>query len=198
MGWQAFDSDYNCRNTVIQYNFSHDNAGGFVMVCNEGNTLGEPYNIGTENTIIRHNVSINDGLRAYPTRPGWFSPVIHISGPAKQTAIEENVIVIMKKPSPEIDRSVLIMDNWGGPWPENTVFNKNIFYVINDDLQYKFITGSSKATQFDGNVFYGNFINKPDDRNALEKEPDFTSGFPFHENFPDYLREKVIKRLKQQ
>ena len=195
---QAFDSDYNCRNTVIQYNFSHDNAGGFVMVCNEGNTLGEPYNIGTENTIIRHNVSINDGLRAYPTRPGWFSPVIHISGPAKQTAIEENVIVIMKKPSPEIDRSVLIMDNWGGPWPENTVFNKNIFYVINDDLQYKFITGSSKATQFDGNVFYGNFINKPDDRNAIEKEPDFTSGFPFHENFPDYLREKVIKRLKQQ
>ncbi|WP_278704112.1 right-handed parallel beta-helix repeat-containing protein [Parabacteroides goldsteinii] len=195
---QAFDSDYNCRNTVIQYNFSHDNAGGFVMVCNEGNTLGEPYNIGTENTIIRHNVSINDGLRAYPTRPGWFSPVIHISGPAKQTAIEENVIVIMKKPSPEIDRSVLIMDNWGGPWPENTVFNKNIFYVINDDLEYKFITGSSKSTQFDGNVFYGNFINKPDDRNAIEKEPDFTSGFPFHENFPDYLREKVIKRLKQQ
>ena len=195
---QAFDSDYNCRNTVIQYNFSHDNAGGFVMVCNEGNTLGKPYNIGTENTIIRHNVSINDGLRAYPTRPGWFSPVIHISGPAKQTAIEENVIVIMKKPSPEIDRSVLIMDNGGGPWPENTVFNKNIFYVINDEMEYKFITGGSKATQFDGNVFYGNFINKPDDRNAIEKEPDFTSGFPFHENFPDYLREKVIKRLKQQ
>ena len=152
------------------------------MVCNEGNTLGEPYNIGTENTIIRHNVSINDGLRAYPTRPGWFSPVIHISGPAKQTAIEENVIVIMKKPSPEIDRSVLIMDNWGGPWPENTVFNKNIFYVINDDLQYKFITGSSKSTQFDGNVFYGNFINKPDDRNAIEKEPDFRFFFKIYRN----------------
>ena len=38
-------------------------------------------------------------------------------------------------------------------------FNKNIFYVINDEMEYKFITGGSKATQFDGNVFYGNFIN---------------------------------------
>ena len=80
----------------------------------------------------------------------------------------------------------------------STFILSNCDILINDDLEYKFITGSSKSTQFDGNVFYGNFINKPDDRNAIEKEPDFTSGFPFHENFPDYLREKVIKRLKQQ
>lgn len=110
---QGYDSDYNCRNTTIQYNLSHNNAGGFVMICNEGNTLGKPYNIGTENTIIKGNVSINDGLRAYKTRPGWFSPTIHISGPSKNTLLEDNLIMIYKKTSEEIDRTVLMVDNWG-------------------------------------------------------------------------------------
>lgn len=195
---QGFDSDYNCRNTLIQYNFSHDNAGGFVMVCNEGNTLGEPFNIGTENTIIRHNISINDGLRSYPTRPGWFSPVIHISGPAKQTTIEDNVIVIRKKSSPDIDRSILVMDNWGGPWPENTIFKRNIFYVVDDQLEYKFVTGNSVGTEFEGNTYYGNFVGKPEDSSAIKKKLDLFSEFPFHEEFPEYLRERVLNRLKQE
>jgi parallel beta helix pectate lyase-like protein len=33
---QAFDSDDNCRNTVFQYNYSHDNDGGFMLVCSVG------------------------------------------------------------------------------------------------------------------------------------------------------------------
>lgn len=33
---QGFDSDWNCRGTVIQYNYSHDNYGGLVLVCNDG------------------------------------------------------------------------------------------------------------------------------------------------------------------
>lgn len=196
---QGFDSDYNCRNTVIQYNFSHDNAGGMVMVCNEGNTLGEPYNIGTENTIIRCNVSINDGLREYPTRPGWFAPVIHISGPAKNTLIERNAIIMMKKQSPEMDRSVLIMDNWGGPWAETTVFNHNLFYVTGDSLPYQFEVGSGIGTVFEGNTFYGNFINMPADASAevLEKELDLINNFPFPTGYPDNLKERVIDRLRE-
>ena len=31
---QGFDADYNCNNTIIQYNYSHDNYGGLVLVCN--------------------------------------------------------------------------------------------------------------------------------------------------------------------
>lgn len=33
---QGFDSDWNCRNTLIQYNYSHDNDGGFLLICNDG------------------------------------------------------------------------------------------------------------------------------------------------------------------
>jgi hypothetical protein len=33
---QAFDSDYRCRNTLFQYNYSHDNEGGFMLICSPG------------------------------------------------------------------------------------------------------------------------------------------------------------------
>ena len=28
----------NCNNTIIQYNYSHDNEGGFLLICNTGET----------------------------------------------------------------------------------------------------------------------------------------------------------------
>ncbi|MGV3640495.1 MAG: right-handed parallel beta-helix repeat-containing protein, partial [Adhaeribacter sp.] len=39
---QGFDSDWNCRNSVFQYNYSHDNDGGFMLVCSptENNGVG--------------------------------------------------------------------------------------------------------------------------------------------------------------
>ncbi len=44
--------DFNCRNVVVQYNLSLDNAGGFVEI------LGNDHNC-----CYRYNVSINDGFR---------------------------------------------------------------------------------------------------------------------------------------
>lgn len=47
---QAFDCDFS-RGTIYQYNYSHDNEGGFMLVC-QGESL---------DSIIRYNVSQNDG-----------------------------------------------------------------------------------------------------------------------------------------
>ena len=44
--------DYNCRNVIVQYNLSANNAGGFCEI------LGNNYNC-----AYRYNVSINDGFR---------------------------------------------------------------------------------------------------------------------------------------
>ncbi|MEV6971498.1 right-handed parallel beta-helix repeat-containing protein, partial [Hamadaea sp. NPDC051192] len=54
----AFDSDYGNRGVVFQYNFSHDNEGGFMLFCG---ACGGSAN--TSGTIVRHNISINDGSR---------------------------------------------------------------------------------------------------------------------------------------
>jgi hypothetical protein len=168
---QGFDSDWNCKNTVIQYNYSHDNAGGFLLVCNNGANINTSSNQGTTGTIVRYNVSVNDGLRPYPTeRAGYFSPVFHISGPCKDTYIYNNIIFVKQKPLREIDKTILKMDNWGGPWPENTIFKNNIFYSL-DSAQFAF--GQDTGTAFSHNVFYGIFKNLPEDKNALFENPMF-------------------------
>ncbi len=124
---QGFDSDWNCLNTTIQYNYSHDNYGGFLLVCNNGKSYNTATNIGTKNTVVQYNISVNDGIRPYETHRSWFSPIMHISGPVENTLIHSNIFIIPEKQKEEIDRTVVQMDNWGGPWPNKTFFYKNIF-----------------------------------------------------------------------
>ncbi len=47
----GYDIDYNQDGTVVQYNYSHDNAGGFILLC----TDGEP-----RAAEVRYNLSVDD------------------------------------------------------------------------------------------------------------------------------------------
>jgi hypothetical protein len=158
---QGFDSDYNCKNTIIQYNYSHDNYGGFLLICNDGESLGSGYNHGTINSIIRFNISINDGVRPYPTeREGWFSPIMHITGPVNNIKIHDNLFVSNNKDD-NIDKTIIDMDNWGQAYPINTVIKNNVFY-------------STKALDFsfreDVNTqFYDNVISKSINSESYKK-----------------------------
>ena len=167
---QGFDSDWNCRNTIIQYNYSHDNEGGFLLICNNGKTK-MPKSIGNEGTIVRYNISVNDGLRASGKHAG-FSPTFHISGPCKNTKIYNNVIYVRKKPDDKIDKKLLKMDNWGGPWPENTWFANNIFYAENM-VRWNF--GKAINTVFENNLYYGIHKNRPQDASAISIDPLFVN-----------------------
>ncbi|NQU54566.1 MAG: right-handed parallel beta-helix repeat-containing protein [Bacteroidetes bacterium] len=168
---QGFDSDWNCQNTIIQYNYSHDNYGGFLLVCNNGSNVHTDRNIGTTNTIVRYNVSLNDGIRPYETtQRSWFAPTMHISGPVENTQIYNNVFIIPEKPLKENDRTIVEMDNWGGPWPENTSLSNNLFYV-NEKADFSF--EKDKNTSFTNNCFYGEFENLPEDSAAIFDDPLF-------------------------
>ncbi|MDA0194497.1 MAG: right-handed parallel beta-helix repeat-containing protein [Bacteroidetes bacterium] len=184
---QGFDSDFNCQGTVIQYNYSHDNYGGFLLVCNNGNTYGTNGNIGTDITIIRYNVSINDGIRPYPTeRESWFSPNMHISGPVTHTKIYNNLIVIPEKENDHIARTIIQMDNWGGPWPVDTWFANNVFYVAGNS---NFAWGNDSLTTFTNNAYFGEINQMPDDPLAVFENPEFVNdlgrgaGFDVLKNF---------------
>jgi hypothetical protein len=39
---QGFDSDYNSHNSLFQYNYSHDNEGGFLLICSPRRGIGRP------------------------------------------------------------------------------------------------------------------------------------------------------------
>ncbi|RAU91326.1 DNRLRE domain-containing protein [Paenibacillus sp. YN15] len=47
---EAFDIDLQCQNTTFQYNYSHNNRGGFALFMN-----------GSTNSVFRYNISVNDG-----------------------------------------------------------------------------------------------------------------------------------------
>ena len=54
----GFDVDADCENTLIEYNISYNNSGGFLLLCPTRNT---PH----KNTIVRYNISIDDGQRNF-------------------------------------------------------------------------------------------------------------------------------------
>lgn len=56
---EGFDIDNCSRNTIVQYNYSHDNAGGFMLICNITckNQDSHCHN------IVRNNLSVNDATK---------------------------------------------------------------------------------------------------------------------------------------
>jgi hypothetical protein len=161
---QGFDSDYNCSNTVIQYNYSHDNEGGFLLICCPG------YTSHNRGTVIRYNVSINDGFRLEQNNKGFFSPTFHISGPVTNSRIYNNIIVVPEKEDSRLDRSIVHMDNWRGPWPVDTLFANNVFYVMG---KADFHFGKDRETVFSHNLYFGEFENRPSGRETLTGDPGF-------------------------
>ena len=167
---QGFDADWNCRGTLIQYNYSHDNDGGFLLICNNGE-VGQPISVGNVGTRVRYNISVNDGLRSRLTpQKGMFSPAFHISGPVSNTQLYNNLIYAPKKPAAEIDRTLVQMDNWGGPWPQGTYFANNIFDVAEET---PWDDGEATGTVFECNLYHGPFADVPDDPHALRVAPQF-------------------------
>jgi len=145
---QGFDADYRCRRSVFQYNYSHNNEGGFMLICAPGNS----YN---EDTIIRYNISQNDGVNS--------ARIFHLSG-AKNTKIYNNTIYV----GPHQNLPLLLFNDWDGGSAQDTFFYNNIFYVAGR-VTYDF--GKSQNTVFEHNVFYGVHEGRPVDRHAMTNEP---------------------------
>lgn len=171
---QGFDSDWNCRNTLIQYNYSHDNDGGMVLICNSGESPAS-FNAGNVGTVVQYNISINDGRRTRPTRVGMFSPLIHLAGPVKNTTIYRNIIHAGMKYIEEMDCSMMTFDSWGG-YPDSTFVHENIFQSF-EKSTFNFTKSTNNV--FVHNYYVGRFTQKPDDR--------LPQSFPDEYSIPEML-----------
>lgn len=98
----GFDADYNCINTFIQYNYSHDN-GWFCGI------MKRP----TRNVVIRYNISQND-------REGIYFYGFESDRRAENVHIYNNTHFVRKG----LDVDVFA----NGRTPVNTRFENNIFY----------------------------------------------------------------------
>jgi hypothetical protein len=148
----GFDSDYRSKNCVIQYNYSHDNEWGALLVCNQGS--GEGFN---DSTIVRYNIFQNEAHH-----------VIRVSGEPTNTIIHNNIIYT----GPEMSNVDIIWHkNWKG-YPDKTFYYNNIFYNLGENNRYDF--GKSTNNLFDYNIFYGKPVeNEPRDANKITSDPLF-------------------------
>ncbi len=164
---QGFDSDWNCRNTLIQYNYSHDNEGGFLLVCDDG-SASRSSSVGNVGTVVRYNVSINDGGRVTGKHAG-FSPVIHLPGPTRNTKIYNNVLIVPVHRHAKADSTLIAFDNWHG-YPDSTLLANNIFYALSP-VDYE----AARATRifYEHNNYHGEHIARPDDPAAVSGDPLF-------------------------
>ncbi len=159
---QGFDADWNCNGTIIQYNYSHDNAGGFVLICCNGKWSG--YN---NSPIVRYNISINDGYRTWGTGADY-APSIHIAGPVSDAKIYNNSIYTKEKPA-SVEKTYIDYTNWSG-WSDNTFVANNIFSAVE---QMDFKLGNSTNNTFMYNLYH-NAVWKPGN-NWLTGDPGFVN-----------------------
>jgi len=150
---QAFDSDWNCRNNIYQYNYSHDNPGGFMLVCTPDLN---PSNLGCTGTIIRYNLSINDGA---------ITDIFEIWGPCENTWIYNNTFYN----DASFNIPFIEHGNWDGN-ASGTHFRNNIIYTQGS---FYFRFGESKENTFSHNLWYGEFAEPPEDQSAVFKDPLF-------------------------
>jgi len=116
----AFDIDHACTDCVIQYNYTHENEGGAVIVCGTDGMN----NSMVQNSTIRYNVSVNDGL-------GENRSALDFSAGIDGVIVYNNTII-----AKDTDRFFTIADYCNdGVYvaPQNIKFYNNLFYGANSD-----------------------------------------------------------------
>ena len=112
---QGLDSDFNCESTVFEYNLSADNAGGFFLICDWSKHQDSGQSIGNKNTIIRHNISLNDHLRGFV-----------LNGPICGVKIYENIVYN----TIESEYQLIVDTPWeAGRFAESVEVRDNLFYT---------------------------------------------------------------------
>ncbi len=143
---QAFDVDYNCDNAVLQYNYSHDNEGGFLLLMESANY-----------PVIRYNISQNDGTKGttiglMDLNAGFvqiYNNTFYSDVPVFSTRIE-------------------------GGLAGNGVIANNIFYAKEPVVMTGWATDLKKSYEYRNNAVY-QYSSLPDDPGIITAEPGLTA-----------------------
>lgn len=138
---QAFDADIACRNNIFQYNYSHDNDGGFMLLCSNDAIENGP-GTATTGTIVRYNLSVNDGAEG--------RSVFDITSSIYDSKIYNNTIYCGKN---NVDLVRFSNYDGGTDQSRNTVFTNNIFYA-KSDVKITIGLNEYESASFINNVFY--------------------------------------------
>jgi len=152
---QGFDVDGFTRRTIVQYNYSHDNEGGFILLCNYWEPDQSFFNDGV---IVRYNISQNDRER-----------IFQIGGKVTNALICNNTIYVGKGQGD----AYIIQDHQPAGLPGNFRYWNNIFYNLGSGGYRLNPSGNSV---FDYNAFFGTHPDtEPDDPHKITDDPKLVS-----------------------
>lgn len=160
---EGFDSDFNSRNSTFRYNYSHNNDGGFMLICTPADH--DPAdNIGTTGTVIEWNISRHDHARLF-----------NLSG-ADDSLVAHNAFYI----APGDDVQALLVSEWHG-WSRGATFRDNLFDAGQGTARYGHQIANNPETggytiaagwgpardiRFENNRYLGRQVDRPDDPSA--------------------------------
>jgi len=131
----GFDADDGAVGTVFEYNWTHDNTGGSVNVVMDPHTKASP----NEGTIVRFNLSENDGVR-----------VFSVGGPVQNTVFANNTIYVGKGRSEKVLGAGRFTPKKVGD-PDKIVVVNNLF-LIDGNAEYPI---SATHVVVDSNCYVG-------------------------------------------
>jgi parallel beta-helix repeat protein len=152
----GIDPDREVTNTIIQYNYVHDNGDGILVCGFDYNSVIIRYNLLKDNTGIWFRDSVGKGL----------------------IEIYNNICYNT------LDRGSISFANSHGGGGSSDVwkYRNNIFYNISDKVNsVSFGNDSSTNNIFDNNLYYGPGVSAPSrDQNAIAADPMFTESEPIY------------------
>jgi parallel beta-helix repeat protein len=151
---EAYDVDLLSYGAIVQYNYSHDNEGGMILLM--GGTFSG------NNAIVRYNLSVND---AFLTN-GVFTLA---SGLMSGVNIYNNTVYI----APGLTSRAISQEGWSGG-NNNTWFFRNNVIVNLGSGTWQVPTGS--GTTISHNLIYGNHTaGEPADAFKITADPQMIS-----------------------
>jgi hypothetical protein len=147
---QGYDIDLGSRSTYLQYNYSHNNRGGFVLICE----IAEQ-GVDINNARIRFNISQNDKSGVFTLCGDYTKGPDHLD-------INNNTIYL----GPASTANVMRRYNGDTAYGRAYIYN-NIFYTLGNN-PYLRLTD----TVFDYNSFYGrHHAREPQGGHRLTSDP---------------------------
>lgn len=135
---EAYDIDNCSENTIFQYNYSHHNEGGFMLICNITCNLAESHH----NNIVRNNLSVNDASKRD-------CAIFNITGSMQNVDILNNTVYTDLESR---YRLFEIVDYGKTGAADNVLFANNLFVSkYKNNLNHFLYNGKFV---FDSNIFY--------------------------------------------
>ncbi|MCX5268714.1 carbohydrate binding domain-containing protein [Streptomyces sp. NBC_00199] len=174
----GYDVDWGNHNTTFQYNYSHQNLGGFMLVMPPFTIANEPTStVPSDGTVIRYNISENDGTNVgcpASGTPTHGSGVFHFVGNIPNKSGSSVAVPLIYNNSVYINKSGLntpiLYSRKGSSVTGTLSFQNNA--VFNYGTGGYFTTSSGSV--YSNNLFYGNHpSSEPADSAKVTADPEF-------------------------